>query len=256
VVSQFKPATNNLKLKTLILFMTSPSLSQMMEAGMHFGHQVAKRYPKMAPYIFGSRKGVNIINLEITQKKLEEACEFVKTLASQGKTILFVGTKKHAAPAIEKYAKECDMPFITLRWLGGTVTNFPTVLKAIKRYKMLKEKDEKGELGQYTKKEQGRIRKEIKKMDFLVGGISKMEKIPDALFVVDLKNDKTAFIEASSKKIPIVAICDTNVNPSKVSYVIPASDDSAASVELVASLIAEAVKEGKAISPKKEEKAK
>ena len=223
---------------------------------MHFGHQASKRNPKMSPYIFGSRKGVNIINLELTQKKLEEAYEFVKNLASQGKAILFVGTKKHIAPIIEKYAKECNMPYISVRWLGGTVTNFPTVLRGIRRYKTLKEKDQKGELEQYTKKEQGRIRKEIKKMDVLVGGISSLEKIPDALFVVDLKSDKTAYTEASKKKIPIVAICDTNVNPSRVLHPIPASDDSAASVELITSLIAEAVKEGKTTSPKKEEKEK
>jgi small subunit ribosomal protein S2 len=226
--------------------MEIPSIQKMTEAGMHFGHQVSKRHPKMQPYIFGVRKGINIINLETTQKKLEEALAAVKDLVSGGKTILFIGTKKQIAPIIEKYAKECGMPYVSTRWLGGTLTNFPSILGLIKKFRDLRSKQEKGELEKYTKKEQSKFKKDIEKMKGLVGGLSALERIPDALFITDLKTDKTAFVEAMSKKIPSVAICDTNVNPTKVKYVIPANDDSVGSVELITSAVAEAVKAGKA----------
>lgn len=225
--------------------MQLPTIKQMIEAGMHFGHQVSRRHPKMEPYIFGTRKGINIINLEITQKKLEEALSFVKDLVADGKNILFVGTKKQSSSVIEKYAKECEMPYVSTRWLGGTLTNFSSILNLVKKYNELKEKKEKGELEKYTKKEQGKFKKEIKKMEELVEGISKLTKIPDVLFIADLKKDKTALVEAKKKGVPVVAICDTNVNPKDVKYPIPANDDSLGSVEMIVSLVAEAVKEGK-----------
>ncbi len=221
---------------------------------MHFGHQVSKRHPKMQPYIFGARKGIHIIDLEATQKKLEEAVEKAGKLASDGKTILFVGTKKQIAPIIKKYAEESGMPYIISRWLGGTLTNFFSILGLVKKYKSLTEQLGKGELGKYTKKEQGMIKKDLEKTKTFVEGLVGLNKMPDALFIADLKKDATAFMEARHKKIPIIAICDTNVNPVNVDYLIPANDDSVGSVELVVSSLAGAIKEGKATVPKKEEK--
>lgn len=217
---------------------------------MHFGHQTSKRHPKMQPYIFGVRKGVNVINLDVTLKKLEDALGFASDLAQKGKTILFAGTKRQAAPLIEKAAKECGMPFVSYRWLGGTLTNYHSLKNSIRRYRELKSMKEKGELSKYTKKEQGKIEKEMQKMDVLLGGIAALEKSPDAIFIVDLKKDKTAFIEAVKTKVPVIAICDTNVDPSRVAYPIPANDDSVGSLEMIITLLAEAIKEGEKEPPK------
>ncbi len=237
--------------------MNLPSIQKMIAVGMHFGHQISKRHPKMQPYIFGARKGVHIINLDATLKKLEDALGFAKDLAQKGKTILFAGTKRQAAPLIEKFAKECGMPFVSHRWLGGTLTNFHSLRNSIRRHRELKSMKEKGELSRYTKKEQGKIEKEMQKMEVLLGGITALEKSPDAIFIVDLKKDKTAFIEAVKTRVPVIAICDTNTDPSRVAYPIPANDDSVGSLEMIISLVAEAVKEGKSESKeKKEEKEK
>jgi small subunit ribosomal protein S2 len=225
--------------------MEIPSIQKMVQLGMHFGHRISKQHPKMSPYIFGARKGIHILNLEITQKKIEEALDFVKDLIANQKVILFVGTKKQIAPIIEKYAKECEMPYISTRWLGGTLTNFSSIFGLIKKFRGLKEMEEKGELAKYTKEEQNRFKKIIKKQEKIVGGIANLTKIPDALFIVDLKREKTAVIEAKKKGVPVIGICDTNVNPTNVKYPIPASDDSVAGVELIVSLVAEAVKEGR-----------
>jgi len=222
-----------------------PSLLEMLKAGVHFGHQISKWHPKMKPYIFTSRNGVHIINLEETQVKLKEALEFVKKNAENGGILLFVGSKKQARSIIEKYAKECGMPYIKERWLGGMITNFSVISKLLRKFKDLKKKRDTGELEKYTKKEQLGFKRKIEDLDKIIGGIENLEKIPEAIFILDIRNEKTAFTEAKKKSIPIVAVCDTNVDPTGVDYIIPANDDATKSIELIVKLIAEAVKEGK-----------
>ena len=222
-----------------------PDLMTMLKSGVHFGHQHSKRHPKMKPYIFMAKSGFHIIDLEQTQVKLAEALEFVKTIVSNGGTILFLGTKKQAQKIIVKYAQECGMPYITQRWLGGTFTNFNEVSRVIKRLTQLKKDRDEGNLGKYTKKEQLEFSREIEKLEGIVGGLEGMNKVPDAIFVVDMKKEKTAVAEAQKRNIPVVAICDTNVNPDSATYCIPGNDDAVKSIDLITGLIAEAVNEGK-----------
>lgn len=234
-----------------------PDLMTMLKSGVHFGHQLSKRHPKMKPYIFTAKSGFHIINLEQTQEKLTEALAFVDKVVSNGGTILFLATKKQAQKIVEKHAKDCGMPFITERWLGGTFTNFAEISRLIKKYSSLKKQQETGELSKYTKKERLEIEREINKLHQIVGGIESMSKVPDAIFVIDLKKEKTAVAEAMKKNIPIIAMCDTNVNPDKVNYVIPANDDAVKSIELITSLIAEEIKSAskKAVVKTEEKKA-
>jgi len=228
-----------------------PDLLTMLKSGVHFGHQLSKRHPKMKPFIFMSKNGFHIIDLEQTQVKLGEALEFVKTIASNGGTVLFLGTKKQAQPIIAKAAKLCGMPYITERWLGGTLTNFTAISKVINKYRRLKDQKAKGELAKYTKKEQLEFDKEISKLEKMVGGIQDLNKIPEAIFICDVKREKTAVSEANRKNVPIVALCDTNANPTTIAYPIPANDDAIKSIELLTMLVAEAITEGKAQSPVK-----
>lgn len=223
-----------------------PDLMTMLKSGVHFGHQLSRRHPKMKPYIFTAKSGFHIINLELTQEKLKEALDYVTKVVANGGTILFLGTKKQAQAIVVKHAKDCAMPFITERWLGGTFTNFGEINRVIKKYTELKKKRASGELDKYTKKERLDFERDIEKLDRVVGGIEEMHKIPDAIFVVDIKKEKTAVAEANKRNIPVIAICDTNANPDKVTYVIPANDDSVKSIELITDLIAQAVKEGQA----------
>lgn len=223
-----------------------PTLEEMLKSGLHFGHQSGKWHPKMEPYIFAERGGIHVIDLEKTLVKLQEALDFVKNTVKNGGVVLFVGTKNQAKESIEKYAKECGMPYISRRWLGGTLTNFSVILKLIKKYKDLKSKQETGGFKGYTKKEQLGFQDEITKLDERVGGIAELKKVPEAIYVVDIKTEKTAVTEAHSRKIPLVAICDTNVNPEEIEHVIPANDDATKGIEMITALIAEAVKEGKA----------
>lgn len=221
-----------------------PDLLTMLKAGAHFGHRQGKRNPKMEPYIFMAKGGVHIINLEKTQEKLAEALAFVKKLVSNNGTILFLGTKKQAQSFIGQAAKDCGMPYINERWLGGTITNFREISRVIRKYLDLKKRKAAGQLEKYTKKEQLDFSDEIIKLDRMVGGIESLTKVPDAIFIVDLKKEKTALAEAIKKNIPVVAICDTNADPQKIAYPIPANDDAVKSIELFVNLIAEAVKEG------------
>jgi small subunit ribosomal protein S2 len=200
----------------------------------------------MAQYIFGARSGVHIIDLEQTQKKLEEAMDFVKGVVARGGQVLFVGTKRQAKTLVREAAVSCGMPFVTERWLGGTLTNFVQIKKSIKRLKTLKEQMEKGELRKYTKKEQLLLAREIEEMEEKLGGIADMEKLPEAMFVVDVRHEKTAVEEARETGTKIVALCDSNVNPDVVQYVIPANDDAVKGIALMVKMIAEAVQEGKA----------
>lgn len=222
-----------------------PNLVEMLQAGAHFGHQTSKWHPKMKKYIFGSRDGIHIINLEETQKALDEALGFMKRIAARGGVVLFVGTKKQAAPIVETAAKSCGMPYVSKRWLGGTLTNFASVAQQIRKFKEMKRKQEKGELAKYTKLEQLRMAEQIDILEEKVGGMQDLARIPDAVFIFDVKKDKTALAEAVRRGVKVVAVCDTNVDPSDVDYPIPANDDAVKAIQLVADLAANAVNDGK-----------
>lgn len=222
-----------------------PDLMTMLKSGVHFGHQQSKRNPKMKPYIFTAKSGFHIIDLEQTQVKLAEALEYIKKIVANGGTILFLGTKRQAQPIVKKYAQECGMPFVTERWLGGTFTNFVEISRVIKRLTKLKKDKADGSLDKYTKKEQLEFSRETEKLENIVGGIEILSKVPEAIFVIDVKKEKTAVAEAQKKNIPIIALCDTNVNPDKITYPIPANDDAVKSIDLITSLVAQAVAEGK-----------
>jgi len=225
-----------------------PSTEEMLKAGMHFGHQTSKWHPKMAPFIFGERNRVHIIDLTKTQKCLEEAMGFVIKLISENKTILMVGTKTQVKNRLTEKAKELNLPYVNNRWLGGTLTNFKVIRALIKKYVDLKEGQESGKLAKYTKKEQLDFKKKIAKLDIMVGGLTELKKMPDALFVWDIKKEKTALAEARKKGVPIIAVCDTNTNPEGVKYVIPSNDDATKAIKLLLDIFVEAVEEGKAKS--------
>jgi len=227
-----------------------PSLVDMLKAGMHFGHSTSRWHPKMKPYIFGSRQGVHIINLEKTQVQLEDGLETLKAVAARGGVILFVGTKLQAKAPIQKYAEACGMPFVINRWLGGTLTNFTQIKQTLKRMKELKDQREKGELKKYTKKEQLMISREIEEMEEKFGGIENITRTPDAMFIIDVRTEKTALKEANVTGIPVVALCDTNVNPDGVTKIIPGNDDAVRSIEMMCKLACDAIKDGKATAAK------
>jgi small subunit ribosomal protein S2 len=225
--------------------MSIPTMEEMLKAGLHFGHQASRWHPKMEPYIYTTRNGLHIVDLKKTQSMLEQACEFAKKIVADGGDILFVGTKTQAQPLIEKYAAECGMPYIKSRWIGGLITNFKEVKKNIKRYLDLKKQSEAGEWKKYTKKEQIGLKKEMEKLQSIVSGLVTLDKFPKALFVVDIKYEKTAVLEANVKNIPIIAITDTNTNPEMVQYPIPGNDDATGGIEMVVQCIAQACSEGK-----------
>ncbi len=235
-----------------------PSLTELLQAGVHFGHQVSRWHPKMQPFIFGSRGGIHIVNVEETQKCLTQALDFLKTLVARGGIVLFVGTKDQASALVKKYALDAGVPYVNERWLGGTITNFTEIKRMVKRLIDLKDQTAKGELKKYTKKEQIWIARDIEDMERKVGGIATMTQIPDAIFLIDVRTEKTALAEAKQKKIPVIALVDTNVNPKDVNYPIPGNDDGTKSIELFLSLVAQAVKDGRtegaaALVAKKEE---
>lgn len=222
-----------------------PTIEEMLKAGLHFGHSIGKRHPKMESFIFTQRSNVHIIDLEKTTKALEKALQFVTSTVRDGGKVLFLSTKKQAQSIIKKYAESCKMPYVVERWFGGTLTNFSVIHQVIKKYINLKQRREKGEFQKYTKKERLKFEKEIERLEKLVGGLETMEKVPDAIFIVDVKKEKTAVREAVRKKIPIVAICDTNTNPEEITYPIPANDDATKGIKMITSLVAKAVNEGK-----------
>lgn len=222
-----------------------PELVEMLKNGVHFGHHVSKRHPKMSQYIYTDRNQIHIIDLEMTAIKLKEALDFLTKLTATGGVVLFVSSKNQAKPIIEKSAKECGMPYINSRWLGGTFTNLSNIVKLTRKLKSLEQKQLSGDLEKYTKKEQLDFQREITKLNDLVGGIKNMEKLPEAVYIIDTKKEKTALAEATKKNVPVVAIVDTNVNPEKVSYPIPANDDATKSIEMITLLVAEAIKDGR-----------
>ena len=226
--------------------MEIPSIEQMLKAGMHFGHRTSKWHPGMEPFIFTSRKGVHIIDLTKTQKKLEEALNYLKKIASENKQILLIGTKVQVKKPLKNVAEEVGMPYVAERWLGGFLTNFDVIRGLIKKYKDLTEKKQAGKLEKYTKKEQLNFDREITKLETSVGGLKNLTKVPDVIFIWDIKKEKTALTEAKKKNIPVVAVCDTNVNPKNVNYIIPANDDATKTIKLILNLVKEAIAEGKA----------
>ena len=221
------------------------SMKQLLEAGVHFGHQTRRWNPKMAPYIFTERNGIYIIDLQKTVRKLEEAYMFVRDLASNGETVLFVGTKKQAQDSIRDEATRAGVHFVNARWLGGMLTNFRTIRGRIGRLKQLKAMQEDGTFDLLPKKEVIKLNHEIEKLEKFLGGIKDMEKIPGALFIVDPRKEKIAVSEARKLGIPIVAIVDTTCDPDDVDYVIPGNDDAIRAVKLIASTMANAIIEGR-----------
>jgi small subunit ribosomal protein S2 len=229
--------------------MTSVSMRQMLEAGVHFGHQTRFWNPKMAPFIFGERNKIHIINLEKTQPMYAEAAGFVRSIVADGGKVLFVGTKRSAREAVEKEARRCEMPYVNQRWLGGMLTNFKTIRGSIKRLAELTEMSENGTLGKRGKKEATMMRREMDKLEKSLGGIKKMESPPDVIFVIDVGHEDIAVHEARKLGIPVVAVVDTNCAPDDVDYVIPGNDDAMRAIALYAAGIADAVIEGKSQVP-------
>ena len=221
------------------------SMKQLLEAGVHFGHQTRRWNPKMAPYIFTERNGIYIIDLQKTVRKLEEAYMFVRELSAEGKEVLFVGTKKQAQDSIREEAVRAGAHFVNARWLGGMLTNFRTIRGRIARLSQLKAMEEDGTFDLLPKKEVVKLNHEIEKLEKFLGGIKEMKKIPGALFIVDPRKEKIAVSEAKKLGIPVVAIVDTNCNPDEVDYVIPGNDDAIRAVKLIASCMADAIIEGR-----------
>ena len=218
---------------------------EMAKAGVHFGHKTSKIHPKMQPYLFGSRGGVHIIDLDKTKEKLAEALEFVKGLISDGKILLLVGTKVQAKDLVQKTADECGLPYVSERWLGGTFTNFSSISKRIGYYKDLERQKKEGELEKYTKKEKAELDKELARLKIKFEGIRNLPRLPDAVFVCDMKKDELAVKEAKDKGIKIIAIADTNVDPTRADYPIPANDDAFSSIEYILGKLREAVVKNK-----------
>lgn len=214
-------------------------VTEMTKAGMHFGQRTSRTHPKMLPYIFGVRNSIHIIDLEKTLPKFSEALAFIKTLTEDGKIIMFVGTKPPIKSLIRETATDCSMPYVVERWLGGTITNWPIISKRIEYFKELERKKKEGELEKYTKKERLQIDKELKTLEEKFQGIKELPRLPDAIFLSDLKKDEGALKEARLKRIPTIAICDTNVDPTLVDFPIPANDDAISSIKYVLEKIKE-----------------
>ena len=224
--------------------MAVTSMKQLLEAGVHFGHQTRRWNPKMAPYIYTERNGIYIIDLQKTVKKLEEAYNFVRDLSVEGKSVLFVGTKKQAQDSVKEEAERAGAYYVNARWLGGMLTNFTTIRTRIERLKQLRTMEEDGTFELLPKKEVVKLNLEIEKLEKFLGGIKDMKEIPGALFIIDPRKERIAVAEAKKLGIPIVAIVDTNCDPDEVDYVIPGNDDAIRAVKLISSAIANAIIEG------------
>ena len=221
------------------------SMKQLLEAGVHFGHQTRRWNPKMASYIYTERNGIYIIDLQKTVKKLEEAYNFVRDLAASGETLLFVGTKKQAQEAIKEEAERVGMYYVNARWLGGMLTNFKTMRTRVERLNQLHKMQEDGTFAMLPKKEVAKLNLEIEKLEKYLGGVKDMKKLPGALFIVDPRKERNAIAEARKLHIPIVAIVDTNCDPDVIDYVIPGNDDAIRAIKLISATMANAVQEGK-----------
>lgn len=221
------------------------SMKQLLEAGVHFGHQTRRWNPKMAKYIFTERNGIYIIDLQKTVKKLDEAYNFVREVSIEGGDLLFVGTKKQAQESVREEAERCGMPYVNVRWLGGMLTNFTTIRRRIKRLEQLKQMQEDGTFDLLPKKEVIKLELEMDKLEKFLGGVKNMDRLPKALFVVDPRKEHIAVAEAVKLHIPIVGIVDTNCDPDEIDYVIPGNDDAIRAVRLIAGAMADAMIEGR-----------
>jgi small subunit ribosomal protein S2 len=225
--------------------MSVVSMKQLLEAGVHFGHQTRRWNPKMAEYIFTERNGIYIIDLQKTVKKIEEAYAFIKDISMNGEDVIFVGTKKQAQDSIREEAERCEQFYVDVRWLGGMLTNFRTIRKRIDRLHQLNEMQDSGIFDVLPKKEVIKLKAEMERLEKYLGGIKNLKRIPGAMFVVDPRKERIAILEAKKLGIPVVAIVDTNCDPDEVDYVIPGNDDAIRAVKLITSIIADAVLEGK-----------
>jgi small subunit ribosomal protein S2 len=222
----------------------STSMKDLLEAGVHFGHQTQRWNPKMSNYIYGAKSGIHILDLRITYEAVEQAQDYVQKLVANSGKVLFVGTKPQAQGVIEEQATRAGMPYVNFRWLGGMLTNFKTIIKRVVYLKELMSLESSGEINAYTKSERLKIRREIEKLNKSIGGIVNLNKLPDALFVVDLANESTAITEAKKLGIPVIGLADSNVDPEGVDIVIPGNDDAIRSIELIASAIADSCLKG------------
>lgn len=225
------------------------TLPEMLRAGLHFGHQASRWHPKMAPAIYTTRNGTSIIDLEQSKAALEQARDFLAGIAERRGVVLFVGTKRQAADLVQAAAARAGMPSVTKRWLGGTLTNFKTIHALLAKLEKLKEQRGSGDLGKYTKKEQQEFTEEIERLTNLVGGLTGLERLPDALVVIDVKQERTAIREAIRTKVPVVALVDTNTSPEEILYPIPGNDDATRAIGYVLDRFAEAIESGRARAP-------
>jgi small subunit ribosomal protein S2 len=221
------------------------SVKELLEAGVHFGHQTSYWHPRMKKYIFTQRNGIHILDLEKTVLMLNKACDFIRRLAAEGQEVLFVGTKRQAQEVVEAAAQKCGVCYVNQRWLGGLLTNFATIQTRIDYLVRLEDKRNRGELDALSKKEKSQIDKEILRLNKQMGGFKEMTKLPAALFIVDPIKDGIALAEAKKLDIPVVAIADTNCNPDKIDYPIPANDDAIKTIKLISNRIADAIIEGR-----------
>jgi small subunit ribosomal protein S2 len=221
------------------------SLKELLEAGVHFGHQTKKRNPKMKKYIYNERNGIHIIDLQQTIKLFDEASRFMSNAAALGKTVLFVGTKKQAQDAIAEEAERCGMPYVNHRWLGGLLTNFITLKRSMKKFKELEKLKLDGDLEHFSKKDAAKLERKYKKMEKLFSGIKDMENLPEALFIIDPRKEAIAVAEAKKLDVPIIAVVDTNCDPEMIDHVIPGNDDAIRAIKLFASRISDAILDGK-----------
>lgn len=226
-----------------------PSELEMMSAGVHFGHRATRWHPKAKPYIFGERQGIHVINLDVTAEKLASAVEAVRQMAVEGKTIMFLGTKSQAQATMRAEAERCGMPFLTERWLGGLITNFEELGKLLERYRAMKVDRENGGWDKYSKKERVRLEEDYLKKDKVLSGLINMKRVPDAIYLVDVRQEQTAVREANVRGVTTIAITDTNVNPELVTYSIPANDDAVKAIALITKVITDAIIEGRASRP-------
>lgn len=231
--------------------MAEVTMKQLLEAGVHFGHQTRRWDPKMRPYIYGERNGIHIIDLRQTVEQVADAIDFVKNIAIRGGSVLFVGTKKQAQGAVEQAAKRSGQPYVNYRWLGGMLTNFSTIQKRVFYMKELRRLEETGEMNNRPKKERLKLRRELEKLEANLGGIADMARLPEAVFIVDVNTEATAVKEADRLGIPIIALVDSNSDPDPIEYVIPGNDDAIRAADLIAGALADAIVEGKEIGSKK-----
>ena len=222
----------------------SATMKELLEAGVHFGHQKQRWNPKMDKYIYSDKNGIHILDLRITYSALEEAQEFIQKIVANSGKVLFVGTKPQAQKVIEEQATRAEMPYVNQRWLGGMLTNFKTIIKRVVYLKELIALESSGEINSYPKPERLRIRREIAKLTKSIGGIIELNKVPDAIFIVDLLNETTALTEAKKLNIPVIGLADSNVNPEHVDIVIPGNDDAIRSIEVIATTIADSCLKG------------